>query len=98
MGTLLTTAGHLAAQRRSGPVDNLTKIWDDLSTEDRADFLELLESSDEGLTAIVVAQALIGSGISEVASAMHERSLVLSIRRYRRGEYRPVWADGNGEA
>jgi hypothetical protein len=81
-----------------GPVDNLTKIWDDLSDADRADFLELLESSEEGLTAIVVAQAVIGSGISDVASAMHERSLVLSVRRFRRGEYRPTWADGSGEA
>lgn len=69
----------------NGRPDTLKAIYEELPSDERQDFVELLFSDIEAPT---VAIALKESELSPTATQLNERNLTVAIRRFRQGETR----------
>jgi predicted transcriptional regulator len=80
--SILAAAEALQGKRRTGTI--LQSIYDELPQEEKAEFIEVLDS--KGLYSSVCARAIQQSGLSVTANKYTVNTIAHAIRRYRRGE------------
>ena len=70
-------------EQRGRSRDHIRNVYDELTADEKAEFLEALNSSYDGA---LVAEVIIEENISQYANELGAHKLTRAIQRYRRGE------------
>lgn len=88
MSKLLESIKQQQQNKKYGPVNAVEKVYDQLSDEDKQDFVAAI--ADPNLEATLIAKTIVKENLSEYATDIGAPALTYAIRRVRRGEIKGI--------
>ena len=88
MSKLLNSIKEEQQNKKYGPVNAVEKVYNQLSDEDKKDFVEAI--NNHNLQATLIAKVIVKEKLSAYATEIGAQALSYSIRRVRRGEIKGI--------